>query len=713
MEVSVIGGGPGGLYASILLQKANPGWEITVHERNPQGVTYGWGIVLPNRTLSNLKEADEPSYEVIAEQSTQWEPFDLYYKGERYRSSGHSFVSMLRTDLLELLQERCRDLDVTLRFESEIDDPQSLAAESDLVIGADGIHSETRSEFADEFGTETIDGESRFSWFGTEADFDALSHIFVENEDGVWCAHTYPGSVSTFIVDCDAETWANAQLDQYTEDEYMTYLEDVFAEHLDGHELLSQIDRWQTFTTVKNERWSHDNLVLIGDAAHTAHYSIGSGTTLAMEDAIALSGTLTEADADIETALERYEQQRRPIAESLQRSGERSRIHFEDIRRFYDFDGIQFVLHHLTRSGRLTYDSISRRDPDLVKEFERWFATNSPNGAASPKQANPTPPAMQPLELRNLTLSNRAVRVTEQTFASRDGQPTDAQLAAVREYSDDGAGLTMTGPLAVSEEGRITPGSPGLYKDDHASAWQETVASTDTPIGTTLVHTGTNGARQSQPFGLKGPIRRNESWAPRVTEQYPNPPRTYVPDRLQDEDLDRIKQEFVEASERAADADFDYLQLQLGNGYLFGSFLSPLTNNRTDEYGGPLEGRMQFPLEVVDAVRDVWPESKPLGAVVQATDWVADGLTLDDSFTVGTALSDRGVDVLAPVAGGVSSDQNRGDVHGLANFSDELRNEAALPTMATIQATTPDEVNTLVGTSRADLCTYYGSVDEL
>ncbi|MDJ1433793.1 FAD-dependent monooxygenase [Halostagnicola sp. A-GB9-2] len=713
MDVSVIGGGPGGLYAGILLQSANPDWEIIVHERNPQGVTYGWGIVLPNRTLSNLREADKPSYEAIDERSTQWEPFDLYYGNERYRSSGHSFASMLRTDLLELLQERCRDLGVTLEFESEIDDPQSLAAASDLVIGADGIHSETRSEFADEFGSETIDGEARFSWFGTDADFDALSHIFVENDDGIWCAHTYPGEVSTFIVDCDAETWANAELDQRSEEEYLAYLEDVFAEHLDGHELLSQVDRWQTFTTVRNERWSHDNLVLIGDAAHTAHYSIGSGTTLAMEDAIALADALDESDADVGTALEGYEQQRRPIAESLQRSGERSRLHFEDIRRFYGFDGVQFVLHHLTRSGRITYDSMSRRDPDLVEEFERWFAANSPGGAAIPEQADPAPPATRPLELRDLTLPNRAVRVAEQTFNARDGRPTDAQLAAVRERSNDGAGLTMTEPLAVSEDGRITLGSPGLYSDDHASAWQETIASADSPVGSTLVHTGTNGARQTQPFGLEGPIPRNESWAPRVTEQYSNAPRTYAPDRLQDEDLERIEREFVDAARRADDASFDYLQLQLGNGYLLGSFLSPLTNDRIDEYGGDLESRLQFPLEVVDAVRDVWPDSKPLGAVVQATDWAADGLTLEDSFAVGRVLSDRGVDVLAPVAGGVSDNQHRGDVHGLANFSDELRNEVGLPTIATVQATTPDEVNTLVGTSRADLCTYYGSIDEL
>jgi anthraniloyl-CoA monooxygenase len=714
MNVAAIGGGPGGLYASILLKKANPDWEVTVYERNPPDVTYGWGIVLPNRTLSNLREADEPSHRAIVDQSTQWEPFHLHHKGTVYRSSGHSFASMLRTDLLALLQDRCRDLGVNLEFEYEIEDPRSFAEDADLVIGADGVNSQTRETFAEELGSRTIEGETRFSWFGTHADFEALSHIFVENEDGIWCAHTYPGEVSTFIVDCDAETWHNARLDRLSEAEYREYLEDLFAEYLDGHELLSQIDRWQRFTTVQNEQWSHDNVVLIGDAAHTAHYSIGSGTTMAMEDAISLANAIGDGTEDVSAALDRYETERKPIARSLQRAGERSRIHFENIRRYYDLDGIQFAIHHLTRSGRLTYDSMARRDPDLVDELERWFAANTPGGPSSRADAaEPAPPARQPIELRDVTLPNRAVRITEPSLSADDGQPTEPQLAAFRSHADSEAGLTMSDPLAVSSDGRVTPGSPGLYRDAHEDAWADTLEEVEGVTGTTLVHAGTRGRVQPQPFALERPIERNESWAPRITEQYPNPPRSYAPELLDEADLERVTAAFVAAAERADAAGFDYLQLQAANGYLLGSFLSPLTNDRTDEYGGALADRMRFPLEVVDAVRDAWPASKPLGVVVQATDWGEGGLELEDAFEIADALADRGVDVVAPVAGGVTETRERDDVHGLANFSDEIRNEVGVPTLATVQATTPDEIQTLVGTGRADLCVYYGSMTEL
>jgi anthraniloyl-CoA monooxygenase len=714
MNVTSIGGGPGGLYASILIKKAHPDWEVTVNERNPPDVTYGWGIVLPDRTLSNLQEADEPSYQAIIEQSTNWEPFHLQHKGELYRSSGHSFTSMLRADLLGVLQKRCRELGVNLQFESEIEDPKALAAETDLVIGADGIHSHTRSTFAEEFGARTIDGDAQFSWFGTEADFEALSHIFVENEDGIWCAHTYPGEVSTFIVDCDQETWENARLDQLSESEYRAYLEELFSEQLDGHELLSQIDRWQTFTTVQNESWSHDNVVLMGDAAHTAHYSIGSGTTIALEDAISLTNAIEEQAPNVQSALTQYETERKPIARSLQRAAERSRIHFENIRRYYDMEGVQFALHHLTRSGRLTYDSMSRRDPELVEDVDHWFAANTPGGPDSPEAvSDPTLPARQPLELRTLSLPNRGVRVVEQTVAAVDGAPTATQLSSVQGVDGTGAGLTMTSPLAVAKDGRRTPGSPGLYRDEHAAAWEDALSSAPGAVGATLTHAGQNGDVQPQAFDLNRPLERNESWAPRTSDQYPTPPRSYAPGQMTDSDLDRVRSAFVDAAERADDAGFDYLQLQAGNGTLLGSFLSPLSNEREDSDGGSLQARLRFPLSVVEAVREAWPDAKPFGVVLQATDWTKGGLELEDAFVIADALKSRSVDIVAPVAGGIDGPEDREDVHGLANFSDEIRNEVGIATMATVQATTLDEINTLVSTGRADLCTYYGPPREL
>lgn len=712
MQIAIVGGGPGGLYASILLKKAHPNWEVTVYERNPPDLTYGWGIVFPHRTLSNLEEADEPSHDDISETTTRWEPFDIYYKGERYRSRGHTFASMLRTDLLTVLQDRCAALDVNLVFEEPIENPQTLADEGDLLIGADGIYSHTREVYSAEMGTETIEGSSRFAWFGTEADFDALSHVFVQNEDGIWCAHTYPGSVSTFIVDCDPETWTNARLDERSEAAYIGYLEDVFADYLDGHALLSQQDRWRTFTTVRNDTWYYDNVVLLGDAAHTAHYSIGSGTTIAMEDAIGLARAFDDYD-EVETALSTYESQRRPSSQSLQRTAERSRLHFERVRRFFDFEGIQFTLHHLTRSGRLSYSSLSRRDAELVGEFDRWFAATTLGGVANPEAVDePLAPAAQPFELRGVTVPNRAVSVGEPTASAVEGQPTDAQLVTFQERAACDPGLTLTEPLAVAQDGRITPGSPGIYEEAHEAAWADMLTSVEGPTGAHLVHAGQRGAVQPRAFALDRPIQRNEAWAPRLSEQYPTRPASYAPVTMDKDDLDRVRESFVTAAKRADTAGFEYIQLHLGNGYLLGSFLSPVTNDRTDEFGGDLDGRMRFPLTVVDAVRAVWSDEKPLGVTMQAVDWTTGGLT-DDAFIVGEKLADRGVDLFAPVAGGITERDSPDEIHGLANYSDELRNELDVATMATVQATTVDEVNTLVATGRADLCTFYGSYEDV
>jgi anthraniloyl-CoA monooxygenase len=725
MDVAVVGGGPGGLYVSLLLKRDHPEWEITVYERNPQGVTYGWGIVLPERTLSNLEAADEPSHGDVSATATHWEPFDLYYRGERYRSQGHAFRSMLRSDLLELLQDRAREVGVELVFEEEIESPREFAAATDLVIGADGIHSTIREAYAEELGAETVEGKARFSWFGTEADFEALSHIFVENSEGIWCAHTYPGPTSTFIVDCDAETWANARLDELPETEYRAYLEDVFASHLDGHELLSQRDTWQTFTTVSNERWHHGNVALLGDAAHTAHYSIGSGTTMALEDAIRLAGAFQDADGedhggdspttdatDVESALATYESRRRPVAGSLQRAGERSRLHFEDIRRFFDLEGIQFALHHLTRSGRLTYEGLSERDPALVERFDRWFAARTPGGLNAAGTADdPGRPANRPLEVAGLTLPNRTVSAAEPTVAAADGYQVPARLAAFRERLASGAGLVLTEPLAVAKDGRITPGSPGLYEDAHAGAWAGALDEADGgTAGVHLVHAGARGAVQPPAFALDRPAARAESWAPRPSEEYPTAPDAYRPAAMDEEDIARVERSFVAAAERAEGAGFEYLQLHLGNGYLLGSFLSPVTNDRTDAYGGSVGDRMQVPLRIVRAVREVWPTERPLGVALGVSNRGGEGLSLADSFEIGAALADAGVDLIAPV-GGVHAGEGTDGLHGLAGYSDQLRNELGVRTLATVQATTRDEIDTLIATGRADCCTFYGSFE--
>lgn len=692
MKVTTIGGGPGGLYASLLLARTHPDWEITVHERNPQGVTYGWGIVLPGRTLPNLEAADAPSHAAVAETVEQWEPFDVYYGGDRFRFDGNEFNSMLRTDLLELLQERCREVGVDLAFDSEITDPRVAAAEADLVVAADGIHSQTRAAFAEEFGTAVVDGDARFSWFGTDSDFEALSHIFVENEDGLWCAHTYPGPTSTFIIDCDVETWERSGVAEMDESAYLDYFEGVFEGYLDGEGLLSQRDRWMTFTTVRNDRWHHDNVVLVGDAAHTAHYSIGSGTTLALEDGIALMEAF-EDHAGVDRALRAYESTRKPAAEALQLAGERSRVHFEDIRRFERLDPTQFAFHHVTRSGRLTYGSLSRRAPAFVGALDEWFAEHAAPGDQPARE-----PASQPARLGPTILRNRLVRPVGPARSAVDGLPDDDHLAAFGAAGTD-PGLVLTDPVAVSTAGRPTAGSPGLYDDTHEAAWRGAVERLreregDVAAGVHLTHAGPAAARDARPLG-HGETGRADAWAPPVGRAFSTRPRAFGPDRLTADRRAAVRDAFRSATERARRAGFDHLQLDAGYDSLL---LSALCDARDSSALG-------FVGEVLGAVRAAWPGDRSLGVTLGVG---VGSVDLGEAFEITRALAADGVDVVAPVAGAPGEADPAAGSYGPAGYSDNVRNETGVTTLAVAHVTSIDKANTLVGTGRADLCTYHG-----
>lgn len=691
MKVNTIGGGPGGLYASLLLKREHPDWDVTVYEQNPPDVTYGWGIVFPNRTLSNLAEADPPSHEAITETFERWDPFDIWYEGDRYRCGGNTFASMMRTDLLEVLQERCREVGVELQFETEITEPESLANESDLCIVADGIHSQTRGRFADDFGTEIEQGTARFSWFGTEKQFDALTHIFVENEDGIWCAHTYPGPTSTFIIDCDAETWEQSGIANMSEEEYLAYLEDTFSEYLDGHQLLSQQDRWRTFQTVTNEQWHHDNMVLLGDAAHTAHYSIGSGTTIALEDGIGLAEAFEDND-DIERALAAYEEARKPFVQNLMSAAERSRIHFEHIQRYYDLPARQFAVHHLTRSGRLTYGSLRERDPSLIHAFDEWFAGQTPDEDVL------CDPARQPIRLADRVLSNRFVRAIEPTFSSEGGMPSDTQLSGFTAAAAEKPGLMLTEPLAVSPEGRPTAGSPGLYSDEHRETWAGAVDTTPTEVtvGAHLTHAGTSAAREPRVFGFGETAARESTWSPRLSEEYPVRPEQFHPDVLDAPGRNAVVEDFVDAARRADEAGFDYLQIQAGTNTLPGQYL--LAER------GSVSERADFLVSTVSAVADVWPTEKPLGVTIPVSDDDAEGLPLDDAFDGVSLLADAGCDIVAPVEAGAGV-RGIGE-KGPSDFSDAIRNETGVRTIATAPTTSVDRVNTLVASGRSDLCVF-------
>ncbi len=705
VKVTVIGGGPGGLYAGLLLKKTYPDWTVTVYERNPPEVTYGWGIVFPNRALSNLEDADPASHRTITDSFNRWENFEIWYDGTRYACGGHTFASMMRTDLLRILQDRARSVGVDLRFDHEIEDPATYTETADLVIGADGIHSRVRATWAEAFGVEKLAGTTHFSWFGTDADFDALSHIFETNEAGIFCAHTYPGRTSTFIVDCDRETWKNAELAAMDEPAYLAYLEEVFADHLDGRSIKSEIDKWRTFTTIRNDTWRHDNVVLLGDAAHTAHYSIGSGTTMAMEDAIGLKSAFERAGPDIDAALQAYERDRRPFVEELQLAGERSREHFEAIRRFYDLPERQRAIHHLTRSGRLSYGSLERRDPGFIADFDRWFAgqvgDDDPDTVGSAD-----PPLAQPYALGRLDLDTRLVAAVEPSFSSHDGIPSIAQRRALESRATSGVALVLTPPLAVTPRGRSTPASPGLYEDQHAAALRPHVEAIDeigVAAGAHLTHAGPRAGGTPRGLTLERPT--GNAWSPLAASALAFGDRR-GPERLATSDIPTVTQAFVDAADRAAAAGFDYLQLHMGHGNLLASFLSPLTNRRTDRYGGSLANRLRFPLEVLRAVDDAW--QGPLGVTMPGTDWVADGLSMTDVFETADALAEAGADIVAPVCGGTVPDETPDPLRDPRRYSNEIRNEVGVATMATGHATSTDEANTLVGTGRADLVLYYG-----
>jgi anthraniloyl-CoA monooxygenase len=709
VEVSTVGGGPGGLYASLLLKRAHPEWSVTVYEQNPPDVTYGWGIVFPDRGLSNLHEADPETHAAITDAFTEWEPFDIHYRGERYRCGGHRFASIMRTDLLSILQSRCREVGVDLEFEAEVTDPAARAAEADLLVAADGLHSPTRSAFDDAFGTSTVEGEARFSWFGTDQQFDALSHVFVENDDGIWCAHTYPGRTSTFIVDCDAGTWRNAGLAGRPEAEYLEYLENVFADYLDGHAIRSQQDRWRTFTTVTNESWYHDNVVLVGDAAHTAHYSIGSGTTLALEDGIGLARALDGFDGDLEGALADYERRRQSFVEPLQHAGERSRLHFERIRRFFGADGPRFAAHHLTRSGRLTYGSLRSRDPEFVAALDRWFAANEtplpPEEIGEPAAR----PADQPLALRDVVVPNRFVGVCEPTWSAEGGRPAPSALEAFVERAAAGHGLVLSEPLAVTRSGRPTASSPGLYDAGHREVWSGAIGRArergGAALGAHLVHAGPRSAAEPAVFGFGERTDRERAWAPPRHHEFPEPPEGFEPGAMSAADRDRVRDAFVDAAGRAAEAGFDHLQLHATHGSLLGAFLSPLTNDSADRYGGSPEARRRYPLEVVGAVREAWPDGRPLAVTLQVADWLPGGLDLVEGLRTAPSMEDRGVDLVAPVAGGLPGAERPDPNADVSGYSDNVRHGAGVATMATSLATDRDKVDTLVGTGRADLCT--------
>ncbi|MGH2710892.1 MAG: FAD-dependent monooxygenase [Actinomycetota bacterium] len=702
-RVLTVGGGPAGLYASLLLKKLRPGLDVTVIEKNPRGATYGWGVVFSDRTLAEFREADQRTFEQITDRFVLWDAIDINYRGEVVRSGGHVFAGLARVALLDILTTRCEELGVELRFEEEMTDAAALG-EHDLVIASDGVHSPIREHFEKAFRPRIELGGARYIWFGTERVLDSFRFAFRENDHGFFQAHAYPfdGTTSTWIVETDEETWRRAGLDASSEAESIAYCQRLFAEELRGHGLMSNKSEWIQFPTLRNRTWIHDNIGLVGDAAHTAHFSIGSGTKLAMEDAIALVRAIERFPEDLGHALTDYEMERRPVIERFQEAAHESRSYFENTRRYKHLEPMPFAFHLLTRSKRIDYGNLRTRDPVYVDEVDSDFAGGD---RVSP------PPMLVPFRLRGLELLNRVASAPSPEYASREGLPSEQLLEGIDRAAEGGSALIVTEPVAVTQEGRITPGCAGLYSAEHDDAWRgaaQRAHGSGAALAIRLSHAGRRGATRPRDRGTDRPLG-SEAWPLLAPSPVPYSSRSAIPEEMTGTDLTQVRDAFVAAARRAASADVDMLLIHMGHGYLLGSFLSLVADARGDEYGGEHESRIRYPLEVFEAVREAWPEDMPLGATIQASDAAAGGWTEEDAVVLAGELARRGCDLIEPVVGQMAPESRPRYGPGfLVSFADRIRNECDVPTLVGGGITNTVQVNTILAAASADLCILTG-----
>jgi len=702
MKSVVIGGGPAGLYYGILTRKRDPSHEVVVYERNRRGDTFGWGVVFSDATLGGLQQADPESYAEITRHFAWWNDIDVFLHDEHVRSTGHGFCGLRRVQLLEILIDRARALGVQVHFDDEVVDIDAVAASADFVLAADGVNSKVRAHYAESFRPSLDWRKCKFIWLGTERVFDAFTFIFRRTAHGLFQVHAYPFDphTSTFIVECREETWRAAGLDQMGEPEMLDLFQRMFAPELRGARLLSNGSYWRTFPTIRCASWRHENVLLMGDAAHTAHFSIGSGTKLAMEDAISLVDAMAAHPGDVRGALAAYEAARMPEVQRLQAAAQTSLEWFENSGRYDRFPLLPFTFSLMSRSKRITWDELTTRDPVLMAGVAEDWAER--NGGVKV-------PAFTPYTVRGLTLPNRIVVSPMCQYSAVDGVPNDWHLVHLGSRAVGGAGLVMAEATAVSPEGRITPGCTGLWNDAQARAWQRVVDfvhhNSAAKIGMQIGHAGRK-ASCSRPWEERGsPLAAGQAWPIVGPSPLAWDARAQVPRELTRSDMDRLRDAFVHSARLARDAGFDVLELHFAHGYLLSTFLSALTNVRTDEWGGPrLENRLRYPCEIVRAVREAWSDDKPLFVRISATEWAPGGLDDADRVTLARALVEAGADLLDVSAGGVVPNQQ--PVYGRmfqVPFSDVIRNEGGVPTMTVGNVQDVDQVNTILAAGRADL----------
>ena len=707
MKIACIGGGPASLYFAILLRKRLPSAEIDIFEQNKSDDTFGWGVVFSDETLGNFEEADPESYRRIREHFAYWTDIDTFYGGKKVTSSGHGFCGLARKQLLLLLQDRCRELGVRMHFEHTVESTDELAANYDLVVAADGVNSAVREHYKESFKPSLDWRKCKFAWFGTTKKMTAFTFVFKETEWGLFQVHAYPfeDGRGTWIVECREETWRKAGLDKLSEEESAAFCHRLFAEHLEGEELLINRSIWRTFPTVRCAAWHHKNVVLMGDSAHTAHFSIGSGTKLAMEDSIALVDAICANEESIPDALMAFEDARRIDVLKTQRAAQTSLEWFENSERYIGQSPERFVFNLMTRSKRITHDNLESRDPALVAAVDEIVAKE--NG--QPAESAP-PPAFLPFDVAGVQLSNRVVVSPMCQYSATDGVPDEWHLVHLGSRAVGGAGLVFTEMTNVAAEGCITTGCAGMWTDQQEAAWKRCVEfvhkHSDAKIGMQLAHAGRK-ASCSLPWEGDAPLKEG-GWQAIGPSATPFGADWPAPKEMDQADLDRIRDAFVQSAERCLRAGFDVIELHAAHGYLLSSFLSPLSNLRADQYGGSLENRARYPLEVVRAVRAVWPKDRPLFVRISATDWFDDedrGFTVTEAVQVSKWFAEAGVDVMdVSSAGNVpESKPEYGRMYQLP-FAERIRYEAGVPVMAVGAIQSLDHAHTIVAAGRADLC---------